>query len=54
MKKEPCRITVPIPKGADVEKIESAVEKALESKLTDATLRDCKEITIFIKFNKHG
>jgi hypothetical protein len=52
MKSEHCKIEVPIPEGADLKKIESAVKEALKTKLTDATVKDYKEITIVIKHGK--
>lgn len=54
MKREHFKIKVEIPEGADLEKVESAVKEALETKLTDATVKDLNEITIVInKHNKH-
>jgi len=48
---KPCKIEVHIPKGADVMKLEAAVNEALEAKLTDAVVESCDEITIrIIKF----
>lgn len=48
LKKNPCKIKVQIPKSADVEDVGSAVEEALKTKLTDAIVKSCKEITITI------
>jgi len=48
MKDECCEIRVEIPKDAKLQDVESAVEAALKTKLTDATLKDCKEITIIL------
>lgn len=45
-----CEITVPVPPDADVDQIEKAIDEKLKSRFTD--LRDCKEITIHIKFGK--
>ena len=48
---KPCKIEVKIPKGTDVMKLEAAVNKALEAKLTDAVVESCEEITIrIVKF----
>ena len=52
MNREHCKIKVEIPDSADVAKVESAVKKALETKLTDLTVKDYKEITIVV--SKHG
>jgi hypothetical protein len=49
MKRDTCKIEVQIPEGADVERLESALKDAVKTKLTDATVKDCKEITIVIK-----
>jgi hypothetical protein len=49
MKKDTCKIDVEIPKGADKQKVESAVTEALKAQLTDATLSKCKEITIIVR-----
>ena len=55
MKKNPCKIEVHIPKGAAVEELESAVNDALKTKLTNALVKSCDEITIVIrKFPPHG
>ena len=47
--KKPCKIEVHIPKGADVVKLEAAVNEALKTKLTNAVVESCEEITIMIK-----
>lgn len=48
MKRESCKIKVEIPKGADKQKIESAVREALKAQLTDAKASECKQITIIV------
>ena len=48
MKHESCRIEVEIPKDASVHEVESAVKKALKTKLTDVTVKACDEITIIV------
>lgn len=53
MQRRHREIKVQIPEGADLKKLESAVEEALKTKLTDATVRESEEITILItKFGK--
>ena len=55
MKKNPCKIEVQIPKGADAKDVGAAVEEALKTKLTDAVVKSCKEITIIVtKFGDSG
>jgi hypothetical protein len=44
-----CKIEVNIPKGADVVKLEAAVNEALKTKLTNAVVESCEEITIMIR-----
>lgn len=46
---KPCKIEVKIPKGTDVVKLEAAVNEALKTKLTDAVVESCEEITIRIR-----
>lgn len=48
-KKKSCKIEVHIPKGADVVKLEAAVNEALKTKLTNAVVESCAEITIMIR-----
>lgn len=48
MKQESCEIKVEIPKDADRQKVESAVREALKAQLTDATVSECKQITIVV------
>lgn len=52
MKKEHCEIEVRIPEDADVKKVESAVNEALKTKLTNAVVESCHEITITIRFGR--
>lgn len=55
MKRNPCKIEVHIPKSAAVEELESAVKEALKTKLTNAIVKSCDEITIIVrKFPPHG
>ena len=44
-----CKIEVHIPKGADLVKVEAAVNEALKTKLTNAVVESCEEITIMIR-----
>ena len=48
MEEESCRIKVEIPKDANVHEVESAVEKALKTQLTDAKVSACEQITIVV------
>lgn len=48
MKPESCEIKVEIPKDANVHEVEEAIKEKLKTKLTDATLGACKEITIIV------
>lgn len=52
MKREHCEIEVRIPEDADVKKVESAVNEALKTKLTNAVVESCHEITITIRFGR--